>query len=153
MARMSISLPDELKDETERLSQVNWSGIAQRAFEAELRRHVTISENDMDAVIERLRASKMKQVDEIQQAGVEAGKEWASQTAEFLELKFLAENYGDTSNAESLSLSQFYSKFDYFPQAFWEDCVGFVEGAPDENFEFGFVKGATAIWESVCRKI
>ena len=61
MARMNISVPDNLKDHMDGAEEsVNWSKVASRAFEIELgeiakRKKV----KDMNSVVQRLKASKL----------------------------------------------------------------------------------------------
>lgn len=91
MARMSISIPDQLKARMDEVGQnKNWSNIAQRAFELELDATETKG-NDMDAVIERLRASKMKIEEPTRVEWTEYGRSWAKTTAQYDELEQIGE--------------------------------------------------------------
>lgn len=91
MARMSIYIPDELKERMDRIVREpnrrgKWSAIAQRAFELELQSK-NIGDGSMDAVIERLRASKEKTEEETRPHWKALGRQWAQQQAEYDELE------------------------------------------------------------------
>ena len=78
MARRNISVPDDLADRMDRLSdRVIWSTVAKAAFEAEIRRHPEWKEDKMSAVAERLRASREAATVEKEDEGFKCGRLWA----------------------------------------------------------------------------
>lgn len=91
MARTTISLPDELKARMDAASEpVNWSQIASLAFEKKLGEIATRKRNeDMDDVIQRLRASRIDCQDAEEKDGYETGKRWARRSAKWTELENL----------------------------------------------------------------
>ncbi|MCW2285698.1 hypothetical protein M2323_001992 [Rhodoblastus acidophilus] len=143
MARMSIYVPDELKSKMDKV-ELNWSALAQESFERSLRLYPKIEESNMSAVVERLQASKKRQIDDRIAAGAEAGREWAENKAEFLELKAVGKNYplkqGLIKICEVLE--------EDYEVDWWARAAGMSE-VPDEHFQAGFVKGAQSVWEQV----
>jgi hypothetical protein len=89
MPKINIYVPDEMKarmDEAEK--SANWSAVAQRAFELELKHLESIKEiKSMTDVIERLRVSKQKKAEELEKAGRRSGVKWAKKHAKYDELK------------------------------------------------------------------
>lgn len=58
MARINLSIPDDLRARMDPLEKrFNWSEVAAAAFEREIAK-ATFDEENMDLVIERLKASK-----------------------------------------------------------------------------------------------
>lgn len=90
MATLNISLPDELKMRMDATNE-NWSAIARRAFELQLKSTMSIGDDDMNAVIERLRASKQKIEEEQRPVWIEGGRKWAMEAAEYDELERVAQ--------------------------------------------------------------
>ena len=88
MAKISIYIPDELKVRMDTRPNLNWSALAQRSFELEIAS--TGKTGNMEAVIERLKASKRRIEEEEKPEWVNMGREWASNEAEFRELKRVA---------------------------------------------------------------
>lgn len=152
MARMSIYLPDDLHRRLSRLQdRVNWSQVAQQSFERILRLNPDWSNDQMNAVVERLRASKIKEVDEVVASGVAAGRDWAEKTASYRELKTVAEKVDLPSDPDDVP-------HDAIPRALghmhWEFFKPYTDESPvDPYFQIGFLKGATAVWNEVRGKI
>jgi hypothetical protein len=95
MARTTISLPDDLKAEMDKLgADANWSGIAADSFRAELNRikarKAALKGKSMQATIDRLKASKAAHAKAAETRGREAGAKWAREDAEYGELRALA---------------------------------------------------------------
>src|SRR5262245_28354855 len=98
MATRRIYIPDELDERMKAKGKsVNWSRIAQTAFEGELDKRAELPRRSegMTGVIERLRKSKARGEEASYQAGQQAGDKWAKHQAEWLELASLAENMSD----------------------------------------------------------
>src|SRR5262245_50206342 len=90
--RMNITIPNDLKKQMDKVgSDVNWSAAAAEAFRAKLL-EVTSQRRveNMQDVIERLKASKERRMNEQYQVGLGAGKRWAESIAEAHELERLA---------------------------------------------------------------
>lgn len=97
--RTSVSIPTSLKKRMDATDvPVNWSRVAALAFEQKLSEISSKAKlNDMQQVIERLRASRMKSDDQLYTNGVKSGRIWATRYAELVELEKLNEiwNGGD----------------------------------------------------------
>ena len=83
MARVTVSVPDELRDQMEAFEGINWSAAAQAAF----RREIMMAEarnkgGDVEAGLARLRASRDANGDALFAEGVGLGKVCALQFAE-----------------------------------------------------------------------
>lgn len=86
MARLNISITDELKDRMTGLN-VNWSALAQEAFAAA----VAVEElrgkgKDIEAGLARLRADKHRHAEREQAEGFRCGAYWALEEASYDEL-------------------------------------------------------------------
>jgi hypothetical protein len=149
MARMSIYVPDELKERMDAVDSVNWSAVAQSQFERELRLHPQLSENEMQATIERLKASKIAQTDEVIAKGAEAGKKWAMERASFLDLTHAGKQLDVPpwkSNSDSLRNFP-----DDLPSgdSFFLISSDYITLSSDKYFEHGFCLGALEVWKQV----
>lgn len=94
MARTTISIPDDLKNEMDKAGDdTNWSGIAAEAFRNELNRikarSATKGKAMNAAAMQRLKASKATYLGQAADRGYEDGIEWASKAAEYEELSNL----------------------------------------------------------------
>src|SRR5258705_7140093 len=83
MARINVSVPDSLKERMSALdARVNWSEVAQTAFEREIVKHNFEVEN-MEQVIERLRVSKGEYEASENERGRKDGCDWACRYATY----------------------------------------------------------------------
>jgi hypothetical protein len=89
MAKLSVYVPDALRERMDAVGEVNWSKVAATAFEKEVLK--LERSRAMGDVIERLRASRNNVDFEERQAGAAEGREWAERRAEYDELQRLAE--------------------------------------------------------------
>lgn len=108
--------------------------------------------------LERLRASKRRLEDSLQAQGITAGREWAVNSAEAIELtrlKAFAERnnlpdniheWGETSSAEDLSAAIVDDNSE-----FWHFAVGdhMETELTSPAFLAGFIEGALDVWASV----
>ncbi|MCB1533248.1 MAG: hypothetical protein KDJ44_00655 [Rhodoblastus sp.] len=150
MARMSIYVPDDLKGRMDDLES-NWSAIAQVAFEREIRLHPKLTENEMQATIERLRASKKAQIDDVIQAGVEAGKKWAQDEAEYLDLTKVGRALEQKFAVKSTSKDEAGNETDTM-RSFPKLSNGLLLSeavAEGEHYEHGFCMGVLDVWKQV----
>ncbi|MGR9055505.1 hypothetical protein ACU8NH_06255 [Rhizobium leguminosarum] len=123
MATLNISLPDELKMRMDATNE-NWSAIARRAFELQLKSTMSIGEDDMNTVIERLRASKQKIEEEQRPEWIEDGRKWAMGTAEYDELERVAQ-LAEQLDAEAMDPPDAGALFRALCEAIYEDADGY----------------------------
>ena len=174
MARLSIYVPDELKERIDALkSEANWSDVACRAFEINIGELAKArKETDMSAVIERLRASKLQNEDKMTQAGREAGRRWAQKYAEYDELQRVCALDADEwcigqpmaphTHGGWLALHTLGLKEDgddshvreFAECAGWDDVFPHERGElEDEGFISGFILGAQEFFDEVADKL
>lgn len=148
MARVNLSIPDELKEAMDKIVGVNWSEVARQVFDREVRKRKRIEGMDKNSIVERLKATYEDQKEAEIDNGRRAGERWAAEKAEFTELKELERI--DDDAAEAL----FHWSFDdtvferWDREDFWESAkvkLGDVTPA----FCEGFVEGAMDVWNSV----
>lgn len=84
---------------------VNWSALAAEAFSAEIQRikarKAALKGKPMNAAIERLRKSKQAFAEQAIERGRGDGTQWAMQTAEYGELKALAEAWPEFETTDT----------------------------------------------------
>ena len=89
MARINLSIPDEIKAKIDQLKTENWSKIAQDAFN----NHIKILEikevNMKEANLERLRQSRDAYFEISHAEAIKKGKEWAL-NSEFADIERVA---------------------------------------------------------------
>ena len=169
MSRTTISLPDDLKAEMDKAGgDANWSAVAADAFRSELTRikarKATLKGNTMQATIQRLKASKEAYAKEGAERGRNAGATWASQNAEYGELKLLDDNWQQVESCETDDAFGAPGVFlgmigmDVGRQdinEFWSN-LGFEVNDPDQysaEWWDGFVEGALEVFQEVEDKI
>ncbi len=170
MPKISIYVPDDMKARMDNADERgNWSGIAQQAFDLELTHLEAVKEiKTMTDVVERLRASKQKSTKSSHGDGRTAGREWAMHSAEYNELRRVAELdvndlyqgtdwavrvivtvaiVGDRSEANQMVRS--------------DGDMADIYGVDEENvtasltvdYLAGFVEGATEVWGEIKSEI
>ena len=154
MARMNISVPEEMRAEITRLGEkVNWSGLAQDAFAREIARLSKPKETTMSSVIERLRESKKKHEEEVVNFGKLKGRQWAEQRAEWPELQRVAKIEGP-EHVDDWALEALFSAID--PDLSPPDVarhLGIEAYAITDEFAEAFIDGAREVYEEVEDKI
>jgi hypothetical protein len=90
MAKMTISVQDELKTSMDALDGVNWSGVAQQAFRIEVKVRTQTRGDDMSGMIERMRAGKVRKEMQERPEWVATGRRWAVEDAEYEQLSAVA---------------------------------------------------------------
>ncbi|GMR20204.1 MAG: hypothetical protein BMS9Abin36_0799 [Gammaproteobacteria bacterium] len=174
MARITIYVPDNVKERMDEWEDVNWSQTAVQAFEIKMGELAqTLKEKTMEQVIDRLRASKLKSGNEEYQTGYKNGMEWAKGYAETVHLDMLGDlsegindweewcessKYTAYSPSEHL-ISNIVTEIDYdreMAKDQWTSILGEPENYPLEwkiidkpDFLRGFTDGALAIYEKV----
>lgn len=170
MARTTISIPDDLKKRMDKVrEEINWSAIAAQAFELKLgelaeRR----KEKTMDTVVERLRASKIKRVSQVQKEGYALGADWAKDQAEFDELErvasidvgayFVGIPMAPYSSADWLAFEILGTGEDdrdhTVSRDFWDSAIGDLDKRLEsEDFLSGFCNGAADIYRRVADQV
>lgn len=90
--RMSISLPQELRDRMDAVQDsINWSAVAQQGFEEKLSSIARADEPTVAAAIARLRGTVADRTGAEYRRGLEAGRHWAMNDATVAELRRLRE--------------------------------------------------------------
>jgi hypothetical protein len=171
MARTTISIPDNLKKRMDKVREpVNWSAIAANAFELKLGEIARKQqEKTVEAVVQRLRASKLQSLSRIEAEGREVGIEWAKKYAEWNELERVAQINSDEwfsgppnapfcwadylafeiqgTNRDELDRS--------ISEDFWYRSLGDSRDKRLDSEEFlgGFVAGAVEVFEEVENKL
>ncbi|MGH8502011.1 MAG: hypothetical protein ACREVE_05965 [Gammaproteobacteria bacterium] len=168
MARTTIYVPDDLRERMDQASEeVNWSQVACRAFEMKLGELATTKrEKDMTDVIQRLRASKIEDEAELYTDGKDLGREWAKDTATWLQLKrvpashdqMFRENLIDDGALGHWVACKIIGDNDADWQTineFWSEVVGEIDDARvnDDDFIRGFVDGANEIYGEVASAV
>lgn len=152
MARVSIYVPDELRERMDKAGDaINWSEIARPHFLTALANLEHQKGQDMETVIERLRASKAASAANARQMGEKAGRQWASSRAEFGQLKALStiENPEDLDEDDAFIVlhGTLNPNEEMTDDEFLEDVFG--ERMPPADFIVGFIIGAQKLFEEV----
>ncbi|WP_422032193.1 hypothetical protein [Roseovarius sp.] len=141
MARMNISIPDELRARMDEVEIVSWSGVAARAFELEVNKRKRITDMDHAQIVDRLKASYAVTAEADFNTGHEDGVKWAAKEAEADQLMWLSE----TDDAVDLI---FDGKSDGTPfEVRHEHDIFFKDQS--RQYARGFVAGAVEVWEKV----
>jgi hypothetical protein len=146
MARINLTLPDELKARMDK-HDINWSQTAAEAFEEKMNAiESKFVGNTMGDAIARLKASKLEMNNESKKEGYETGIKWAMQSAKYVNLKRLAEieSYSEFETIHELA--------DYIEVDNWEFTEWFGEfvGKVDDSFFIeGFIDAAVEVFEKV----
>jgi hypothetical protein len=168
MARTTISLPDELKREMDKIGgDANWSALAADTFLAEINRikarKAALKGKPMEAAINRLRQSKVEFLGAAQERGKADGTRWAMETADYGELKRLADNWPQCETTETTDalgapgvflnlISEDDERCDRMDiDDFWVNLgkESRDEDAYSAQYWDGFVEGALEVFEKV----
>jgi hypothetical protein len=145
MATMNISLPDDLKERMETVTGVKWSHVAADAFEREVKAR-TLKGGNMQAAVERLKASRDAFRDSSRQEGIESGKLWAMDEAEWGELEAIC---GIDETASELEWSDFCVAGDYVDGQIVAGWFGLDDRLPNPQELEGFIIGARLVKNEV----
>ena len=150
--RINLSIPGELKERMDQLTDLNWSKVAQDAFETQIEIYeLKAKDMNQEAGLVRLRASKKTNAEREEAEGTAAGKLWALEVAEYDELAKVAalnDNYRPTPGARELA------------EAVGRDCPDWSEAAeemeglfgckdPSESLIQGFIDGAIEVFNDI----
>lgn len=159
---MSISIPDGLKAKMKAISEpMNWSAIAAKAFEDELKRvSQRDRERDVMEVIERLDPSYIDGESLVYQSGFSLGEGWARDEADATDLQRLDKHaaamgsniYRDYEEPNALAKQIIGDENAHAGDVddWWSAVLGeSLESIWEPEFVRGFVEGALAVWEVV----
>lgn len=166
MPKKSIYVTDDLAARMADFETENWSKVAAVCFEQRLAELMRQRNDDATkAAVQRLRASKMQQANEIQREGFEAGFQWAQQSADYGQLERLV-NYQhmdtlfDGSPTEAFSAGEILvaiiegedSADRRSSDEFWTNLD--AQGKQyDDAFVEGFIDGVSDLYEKVADEI
>jgi hypothetical protein len=143
MAAMNISLTDDLRVRMESVSGVTWSQVAAKAFELEVNSRTMGKDNDdMTAAIKRLKASRQKAEQEDRASGLEDGKQWAMEDADWVDLDAIAKMEGNTYDDLQEALSDWCSDIN-------EEVFGREGPQASDAYVGGFIEGAMLVHRAV----
>lgn len=132
---------------------INWSEVARPAFQSALATHEHRKGQNMQTAIERLRASKQKHAQDEGEGGKTAGRRWAANSADYVQLRKVADL--DTSQWPNDEGAFRVLKDALDPEGehgydFGEEVLGLEprEEASDA-WAFGFIEGAQEFFEEV----
>jgi hypothetical protein len=151
VATLNISIPDQLKARMEASGEnTNWSEVARAAFSYRVAANEHRKEPTMSSVVERLRASKAQRLDELKVEAEQAGRAWASDTAEHQELVALV---GIDQQVE-ITVDVVYATLDPEKEMSAEEFMEYlgltnVRESELEDYIGPFVDGAVAVFHEV----
>lgn len=145
MARINISVPNELKARMDKHPSINWSQTASELFESKINEiESSIEVKDMTGAIARLKASKANFKNDIKKQGYEFGLQWAMADADYEELNRLAKADENREIPEDLrGLERLITDQNY-------DFYNLMEYGIDEpEFISGFMAAALEVFRRV----
>jgi hypothetical protein len=147
MARVSIYVPVDLKARMDRVRDAtNWSEVVRPAILSAVTSYEHRKGAKMNAVIERLKASKEKY---LLKTAKERGRLWASDKAEWDELRMVVDLAGVNDEAALDSLkSAIYSQNEPAWIQF-ADLIGVEERDMSNEHAVAFVEGAAEVYDQV----
>jgi hypothetical protein len=128
---------------------VNWSEIARPAFLAAVTSHEHRRTKTMTTAIERLRASKEKYLDEMEEFGRERGLQWARDNAQWAELKRVAELRTDHPDLVSNLRSAIDPEENLDTSDFLSAILSSDDEANEDRFVEGFIDAARDFFEAI----
>jgi len=150
MARMNISISNDLKQRMDTHTSVNWSQTASESFEKKINEiEITLEPKNMAEAIARLKASKAKYDDAVQTQGHQDGVGWAMKHATYEELNRLNQYYDEfMQNGHFIEsggeLEDIVTGRNYDIELFDDD-----DPKDDPSYLEGFVDGALDVFSKV----
>lgn len=141
MARVNLSIPDELRQSMDGLN-CNWSSIARDAFAHAIAiEQLKNNGKDMEAGVVRLKADKFRHSEREHAEGYQHGVTWALEEASYDELREGAVLDGESKESmewvvQVLGATGF-------------DLPGMVDASVSAAYAKGFLQGATDIFSKV----
>lgn len=154
--RRNVSIPADLERRMRACSdshRVNWSQVAARAFEEELR-YIEIRKKGsevMKSTIERWKRGMDEAKKVSQEQGYADGREWAADDSEYHEAKAVAELRQQESPVTASAVWQAANAdTDWTFHDFWERFAGSdYEKIVNDDYAEGFVKGVGEVWDEL----
>ena len=144
MARVSISISDELKERMEGLN-CNWSALAQLAFKDAVEiEEMKIADEDMEAGLIRLRADKRQHAGRETAEGRMHGTNWALETATYDELH-AAVSSSDLGSQPALAVEWVNLQLDNTRF----DLPGMPKSAVGEAYALAFLQGVAEVYAKI----
>jgi hypothetical protein len=162
MARVSIYVPDEMKTRMDEVGELNWSAVAQRAFEIEINSQRWKMETDaIERAAARLRTSREKYLKEQHLDGKASGRAWALDHAEYRALKAVADHDWAELPEETYASWLCALAHSRYPPSeedvkeLWETLLQDRFHGTERTPEFvkGYIEGALEVWDEVADKI
>lgn len=153
MARINISISDDLKQQMDSFPKVNWSSVAQDAFETQVKIN-QLKETDMQAAgIERLRVSKQSKAERELAEGFALGKRWALEHADYDELERVADlvETAELAEVNGYHLVQAVNNDDKPGRRDIQETLDSLVGCeqPSDSLVEGFIEGAAEVFNEV----
>jgi hypothetical protein len=141
MARVNLSIPDELRQSMDGLN-CNWSAIARDAFAHAVAIEILKKEGkDMEAGLARLKADKYRHKEREQAEGFRHGLTWALEEASYDELREGAGLDGEAKEAvEWVIRILMASRF---------DLPGMGDASVSSAYARGFIEGVADVFSKV----
>lgn len=159
VAKMTITLPTDLKLRIDAAAEVNWSGIAATAYRMKLTELQANSEpNTLDEALARLRAGIRMESNEDFADGQEAGRAWAMKAAKPKHLRRLTAAVVDIDNmpeeervASLVGIMEPNEENEIDRDTLQVQLDGYISATQAESSDYvgGFVRGATDVWEQL----
>lgn len=148
MARVNISIPDELKASMDGLN-CNWSAIAQEAFTQVVEIEQLKSNNQgLEAGLVRLRGNKRMNAERESTEGFIHGQTWALEEAKYDELRELAQ-LKDAVDADSAALVKVITFLTEKLKGQAFDLPGMPEVEVSATYADGYLKGVVDVFRRV----
>lgn len=159
MPNVNVYVSDELRARMDSTENVNWSRVAQSAFERECTR-MERNSAAMSGVIERLRASKDDFLDQERATGKSAGRSWAERHASYGDLVALTEHWNRLDEWDHMpEIETDLASCLYREQLKYRDAEEYLRDRgivdadrhdmPSAEWFKGFFKGAVEFYEEV----
>jgi predicted DNA-binding protein len=156
MARVNVSVPDEMKERMDALAdRVNWSEAARSAFEREIAAATMPDDPDFGQVVERLQKSKADSWQANLKQARERGREWAKKNASYNQLKTvvrvkLTEQGDFAGQFDRLTFEEDSGDYGgYFTSTY----AYYGHPMPPDDYVEAFVEGVKDVWIQVADKI
>lgn len=161
--RINISVSESLRERMREAGDVNWSAVAQEAFEKKLGEIAAArKEKDVKDVIQRLRATKIAGESDDTRRGFERGVEWAKHQATWADLETVAAFADDDTSLQGARLNPYEQDLmtallhrRHGPSGTTPQDVDFVaeelfgKSDPTAADAQGFVDGALSVYDEV----
>jgi hypothetical protein len=156
MARMSISLPRELKARIDAIgNRVNWSRLAQQVWERAAAE--PMEGGTMNEMAQRLKASKAQCEERETALGHRCGKGWAEAVASYEDLKAVTKALETWNNnvpvADNITALLSEEVTEAIAQYYSEQKGQRNLGQPSPEFAYGFVDGAAEAFDAVAAQL